>query len=399
MAFVPKKVLKREKGSEVMSMYTIMGPVLYGEGTVKKVGSELKRMKTSHVFIVTDGVMTQQPGFEAAIQSIKDKEIKYTIFDKVVSDPPDTLILEAVEEMKKAGADGIMAFGGGSIIDTAKAVNVMLNNPPPVSQYEMNPKKARGVKILAVPTTSGTGSEATTVAVITDSARGVKICLLESVSRAILDPELTYTVPAGLTAGNGMDVFAHSTEAIFSKGNSPFSDVMAKDAMGRVMKYLPTAVNEPSNKEARAQMMIASTFAGTAFTNSGNNIGHAVAHAVGATLHIPHGVACAQAMAAYPKFIWSRSPERIIMMAQAMGLDVADGDDPEKVADKVQKATVELMKAIKIPSLKSEYSLDQVKNDTVAEKAMGDMTMGFVPGPPVTKEEMLQLLEDTYNAY
>ncbi|MGD9559100.1 MAG: iron-containing alcohol dehydrogenase [Oscillospiraceae bacterium] len=390
------------KGEKTMYRYRLAtSPVVFGEGTVKQTGEEIKTLLgLKKVLVVTDEVMEKQDGFKALLKSLEDAGIAYEVYNKCQPDPPDYSVMEGVDQLRKMGGDGLVAFGGGSIIDTAKGISVMLNNPPPVSKYEWVAVKEKGVPLVAIPTTSGTGSESTTVAVISDTSnRKRKFVLLESASLAILDPELTYTAPPGLTAGNGMDVFSHASECFYTAINNAYSDVLAINALERVCKYLPAAVND-ADKTARQEMMQASNFAGVAFTIGGVNAGHCIAHAMGATLGIPHGVACANAMAAYPSFIIKYSPGNIQKQAKGVGIEVTSGMTEPEIAGMIEKKVHELLKAIKLPSLKEMgFTREQVTADQIVELTMIDPSLKRIPEPLPTPEEIRAWAGQIYDTY
>jgi alcohol dehydrogenase len=244
-----------------------MTPVLFGEGTSLQTGERLKALGCKKVLAVYDKGVKQAGITEKIIESIKEQGIEVAVFDGVKADPPDTMIDEGAEVGRKAGVDGVVGIGGGSTMDTAKTINLLLNNPGKVQDYMGTGKELKpGKNLILLPTTSGTGSEVTMFAVITDTAdenkkKGLAGPLVRA-NLAIVDPVLTAGMPPSITADTGMDAYAHAVEAIMGNNRNPMSDLLGEQAISLVMRYLPKAVKNGKDMEARTQMSYAAMLAG-----------------------------------------------------------------------------------------------------------------------------------------
>ena len=353
-------------------------PVIFGEGVSQDTGKKLKEYGVTKVFCIYDKGIKDAGIVDKIIPTIRAEDIKIVEFGGVLPDPPDTLVDQAGEIGRKEGVDGVLGIGGGSSLDTAKAVNVLLGNPGSISAYFGRDVVQKPSKpLFAIPTTAGTGSEVTGVAVISNTKeekkQGVrgKNCIP---TLAIVDPSLTLELPPQITAATGMDAFSHAAEAFTSIMNNPMSDILALEAMSLIPKYLPVAVKEGSNAEARSKMMFASTIAGMAFNDAVTHLGHAIAHTM--------------------EYISDVMPERVKAIGKVIGLDLHDSlSNPEAgaaVADSIRK----MLRAIGIPTLK-ELDIKESGLDKIAEHTPADVCAIFVP-KKTTSEDVLKLLQKEY---
>ena len=260
------------------------------------------------------------------IDNINDAGIETVCFDGVLPDPPDEMVEEAAEIARSSKCDVIVAIGGGSSMDTAKGVNVLINNPPPIRQYFGVQKNLRpGLPMAFIPTTAGTGSETTNMCVISCVSLNKKDSVVSPVcvgEMAFLDAELTLGLPSVPTAQTGIDAFAHVVESITGAQANPLSDALCRDAIRTIKKWLPVAVADGKNIVAREKMMEASFFAGMAFTNALVHLGHSIGHTIGARFHVPHGQACAFCLPEVIEYTARTEKEKVIMICEAMGVNV-----------------------------------------------------------------------------
>ena len=243
--------------------YTALCPMVFGDGAINGVGEEVKALGCTRVLLLSDTITARQPAYATCQNSLLNVGIEVVEYPNCLPDPPDHIVIEASKLANAEKVDGLVAFGGGSVIDTAKAVKVLMNNPLPMAQYYGNYNYKPGVPLTAIPTTAGTGSETTRYAVISDSQLVQKKSFYVHADLGILDPEITASMPPQVTASTGMDAFSHSAEALTSQTANPHSDLLGSDSIRRIVQYLPLAVADGANHQARREMMIASNFAGS----------------------------------------------------------------------------------------------------------------------------------------
>jgi alcohol dehydrogenase class IV len=247
-----------------------------------------------HAFLVTDGGLHKSGLTESAIQALRDASVAVTIYSDVVADPPESSIIDAANVARKAGADGVIGFGGGSSLDTAKVVALLACTPQAMSDiYGAGLARGPRLPLIQVPTTAGTGSEVTPISVVTtptdEKKPIVSPVLLPDL--ALLDCELTVGLPPAVTAMTGVDAMVHAIETLTTRlKKNPLSDVLAVQALKMLYDHLPTAVMDGTNLDVREQMLLGALFAGMAFANSSVGAVHALAYPLGVHYHVPHGL-------------------------------------------------------------------------------------------------------------
>lgn len=373
-------------------------PVIFGEGASLETGKKLKEHGIQKVFCVYDTGIKAAGVVDKIVETIRAEDIQVIEFDGVLPDPPDTIVDQAGEIARKEGVDGVLGIGGGSSLDAAKAVNVLLGNPGSISGYFDRGVPQKPCKpLFAIPTTAGTGSEVTAVAVISNTREerkqgvGGPNCIP---TLAIVDPSLTLGLPPQITAATGMDAFSHAAEAFTSVLHNPMSDILALEAISLVMKYLPLACKDGSNAEARSKMSFASTIAGMSFNDATPHLGHAIAHTMGAKFHVPHGTGCGLAMPLVIEHVSDVMPERVRAIGKTIGLEIRDDLSDEEagvaVADEIRK----LLKEINLPTLK-DLNIQESGLKSIAEDTPGDVCAIFVP-KKTASEDVLKLLQKEY---
>lgn len=394
-----KRVAKR---TVKMKWFKIPPKIYFEPGSLQY----LEKLKGKKAFIVTDPSMVKLELINKALYHLDKTGIKYEIYKDVEPDPSVETVYRGVSEMNKFNPDLIIAFGGGSAIDAAKGMWLFYEYPE--TEFEMLrlkfmdirkravkfPDLGKKARFIAIPTTAGTGSEITAFAVITDKIKGIKYPLADyelTPDIAIIDPELTYTMPPNVTADTGMDVLTHAIEAYVSVMASDFTDALALMAIRNVFDYLPRAYKNPNDKEAREKMANASAMAGMAFTNAFLGINHSMAHNLGATFNIPHGRANAILMPyvieynaskptkfiAYPKYEYPHANESYARIAAFLGLNASSvNEGVESLINEVKKLMVEIgiplsLKEAGIKREDFEKAIDYMANNAFADQCTG----------------------------
>ena len=275
--------------------FSVPQDITVGKGSLAKLPEIAKKLGGSHAFIISGPHLAKMGLVEKAADYLKTVDIKVDAFTEIEANPSVATVEKATEKFKESGADFIVAFGGGSPMDVAKAVGVVAKYGGSITEYE-GAHKVPGpiIPLIAIPTTAGTGSEVTAFSVITDHSRDYKLTVFSYEllpAYAILDAELITTAPASVAAACGIDAFIHAEEAYISTAASPFSDAMAEKAMALIGKNIRRFVANRGDMEAAEAMMVGSLFAGIAFSFARLGNVHAMSHPVSAFFDVPHGVA------------------------------------------------------------------------------------------------------------
>ncbi len=327
--------------------------IIFGPGALAQVGDSAARLGASKVFLVTDPGVIAAGWVEKALPFLDEKGLAYTIWSDVTPNPKDYEIDRGAEVYLTAGCDAVLAIGGGSPIDAAKAVATLVTNGGRIHDYEGVNKITRPLPpMVMVPSTAGTGADVSQFAIITDSARKLKMVLISKSlvpDISITDPLLLTTKDARLTADTGMDVLAHAIEAYVSIAATPLTDVLALSAIRLVAEHLRASVASRANLEAKKGMAMASLHAGLAFSNAILGAVHAMAHQLGAVLDLPHGQVNAILLPYVMEYNLIASVRRFCDIAQAMGEDISRLS-PRQAADKAVEAVRRLSQDIGIPA-------------------------------------------------
>lgn len=376
--------------------YSQSNPIIYGPGMVKTLGAEAKALGCTKVMLVSGPTGPKRDGYKAALKSLQDAGISVVEFNEVPGDPPDYIIDKGGEIAVREKIDGLVGFGGGSPMDAAKGINVLLKNPPPINDH-LGKNFVPYVPIIAVPTTAGTASEVNAICVVTDTKQHVKRSVRCPITLGILDPELTVDMPPATTAATAMDAFAHSAESITSKMWNPMSELLAVKALSLSVANCKRAIDKPDDIEARSNLQIAANFAGIAFGSSMIHLGHGIAHALGAKYHITHGVGCALQIPEVMKFVAPANPEKVRVVGEAIGLSFTGKETPEEIGDKVAEAIRAHIRNIGIPSL-SDLGFSREDAVSCAELVMNEGMIIFSPRE-VTVEAVRDVIGAMYDNY
>jgi len=297
--------------------------VRFGLGVAQEVGMEALHLGMRQVFLLTDKGLLDTQGYGEIKRQLETAGLRVSTYSDVVPDPTAESITQAIRIYRAVGADSLVAFGGGSPMDTAKAVGVLaLTGDEDIVPYTFGGSKTpKGIPpTLCLPTTAGTGSEVTFIAIVTfnGSKRIVRHPNLAP-RLALVDPSLTLSMPPRLTASTGLDALAHALEALTSTMSNPVCNELALDALSRIGDWLPKAVADGEDLEARIQMSKAATNAGLAFLNARVHLGHAVGHSLGTSFKLPHGFACAMCLPAILDFVHPAAKGALEEAASALG--------------------------------------------------------------------------------
>lgn len=373
-----------------------------GGGSVARVGALAERLGLRRPLIVTDPWMRDSGTVERVLEPLRAAGIACDVFADTVPDPTTDVVAAGVERFKSGGFDGMVALGGGSPIDTAKAIGILAANGGRMRDWKVpNPIPRAGPPLIAVPTTAGTGSEVTRFTVVTDTETDEKMLIAGPdvvPTAAIVDYEFTLTCPLRLTADTGIDSLTHAIEAYVSRRANPFSDAMALAAMDRIARNLRTACAEPGNRAAREQMMIGATLGGLAFSNASVALVHGMSRPVGAFFHVPHGLSNAMLLPAVTRFSLPAAPARYAACARAVGACGPDAGDAEAGAALLDWLAG-LNADLRVPGPKG-YGIPEDRwfalMDTMAAQALASGSPNNNPRIP-TAEEIVALYREVWD--
>jgi hydroxyacid-oxoacid transhydrogenase len=401
--------------------------VVFGAGATREVGARARNLGLKRVLLVTDPVLVKLPAVETATESLRKAGVEFDIFDQVRVEPNDASWLVAIEASSNGNYDGFVSVGGGSTIDTAKVANLVSTWPADLMEYVYPPLGA-GKPVpgplkphIAVPTTAGTGSETTGNAVFDLSSAHVKTAIANRALRptiGIVDPDNTRTMPANVAAASGLDVLCHALESWTAipyhtreaasdpakrtvyQGANPLSDVWSAKAIELGAKYLVRAVTDPSDDEARTQMMLASTAAGIGFGNAGVHLPHAMSYPISALARnfvpegypddhaiVPHGISVILTAPAVFRWTAQADPQRHLEAAALLGADVR-GATPEDAGSVLADALIAIMHQVNMPN--------GMRAVGITEDDMEDLIRGTQPQSRLTSISPRLTDDDAY---
>lgn len=367
--------------------------VFFGKGAIEKLPDILKEYRAGNIMVLHGSSVKRAGLADRVIEEIKKAEAKVIVFEGVVPDPTNDVVETTAELARKEEIDVFIAVGGGSCIDLAKAVNVLMTNPGPIGQYGGIGKVEKPVlPLIAIPTTAGTSSEVTNVVALTDTEAVCKYVIIDNKlvpDKVIADPEFTRTMPPSVTAATGMDAITHAVESYISNMATPLTEYHSLKAFQIFYENLPKATADGSDMEAREQMMLGCIIAGFGFSNANLGLVHGIAHTLSAHFHLPHGMANAAVLPYVLEYNADSCPEKMTELARAIGLSVSG--DRKKDQELLPEALLKLTKELKIKTL-SEQGIKEEDLDMLAEDVLKEPVLGFNPKQGVTKEDVLAIL-------
>lgn len=384
------------------SQFNIPSTIITGAGAVNELAPQLRRRGLARVLLVTDAFMMASGLAPRVIADLTAAGIAVEIFADVQSDPSEENVLAGFARLQAAGAQAVIALGGGSPIDCAKVIAILPANPPPLARFMGRHNVPNsGLPLFVIPTTAGTGSEVTKVAVITDTRRDVKMMMLDAhllPTVALVDFELTLSMPAPLTAAVGVDTLTHGIEAYVSRLATPLTDPLALSCIRLVGEHLETAWREPGHRAAREGMMLAATQGGMAFANSSVALVHGMSRPLGALFHVPHGISNAMLLPVVTRFSVNGAVGRYATVARTLGWTRQDDRD-EAAAVALVHGLEALNHRLAIPRLRDYPKMDEVRFRSVLERMAGDaLVSGSPQNNPVvpTAEQIVELYRQAW---
>lgn len=380
--------------------FTKKPPIFFGPGSVSLVGEKAKSFGWNKVILIFDKGVKAVGIVDKVTASLDSASVEYVEFDKVLPDPADVIIEEAAEIARNEKVDGVIAVGGGSPLDVGKCVSILLTNPPPLSNYfgmnfDLNPVPGS----ILITTNAGTGSEVSDTAIVTDTANNVKLGIVGEFSKAklaLVDPELTYGLPASLTAVGALDAFAHGFESFTGTGNNPFTELYAQKSMKLIVQNLPIAIQNPGNVIARTNLSLAATMAGMAFGDAMVHLGHNVGQNVSALAHLPHGTSCMLGLLAIIEFITDAVPEKIRWVGELFGLDSCAQLTNEELGKEVASRFKSFCESVGAPTSLSAAGVDEAILEDAANLIGADPVLQLFTPKKLSAEKALELLKRVY---
>ncbi|NIF85817.1 iron-containing alcohol dehydrogenase [Comamonas sp. Tr-654] len=368
-------------------------------GAITKLGEVARNLGIRHAFFVTDKGLHQAGLTSAAMDSLKAADIAVTVFSEVQADPPESVIVQAAAAASEAGADGVIGFGGGSSMDTAKLVALLVRSPQELSAiYGAGLARGPRLPLIQIPTTAGTGSEVTPISVVTTPTEEKKAVfsslLLPDI--ALLDAQLTIALPPAVTGATGVDALVHAIESLSTRlKRNPLSDLLAIKAVQMICDNLPKAVKEGGNLEVREQMLLASLFAGMAFANASVGAVHAFAYPLGVRFHVPHGLSNSLMLPHILRFNLRAAESTYAMLGRSIRPELETASDAA-----ASEAFVDAMSELvaQMPYAQSLRELGVARDDLalLAQEVMGIQRLLVHNPRPITHEDAMNLYAQAF---
>lgn len=376
--------------------------LLIGGGSLKFLPELLARLGVRKPLLVIDPTILRLGLADGAIKALEAAGTAPVVFSDVVEDPTDTSILAAVDLLKSKGCDGVLGFGGGSAIDTAKGAAIVASTGEDIHSLKV-PRivDLPTLPMVAIPTTAGTGSEVTRACVVTDTGRHEKMLILGTSAlpaAAIVDFELTLTCPFRVTVDTGLDALTHALEALINRNRNPHADALAVSALKLIGANLETAATTPDDRKAREAMMLGATHAGLAVSNTSTALIHGLSRPIGAFFHVPHGLSNAMLLPLVTEFSLSAAPDAYAAAARALGWADA-GTADEQACRLLVEGFRGLNSRLQVPTPRA-YGIDENRyRDLIPEMARQALASGTPANNPrvPTLEEAMALYDSAWD--
>lgn len=381
------------------SKFIMPKQIISGENALQQ-SKEVIRTLGTKALVVSGKVMNRIGNVRIVTNLLDEIGIGWTIYDDITGEPDDVMIDGGVEAYKANGCDFLIAIGGGSPMDSMKAIGALITNPGKIADYMGKEITNPLPPMVAIPTTAGTGSEATQFTIITDTKTSIKMLLKGTVlipDVAIVDASFTVSSPKSVTNATGLDALTHAVEGYTSKKASPLTDVYAVDAVKRIFQYLPRAYENGEDMEAREEMILAALEAGVVINNSSVTLVHGMSRPIGANFHVPHGLSNAMLLKVCLTFALDGTYERFADLGRAIGA-ATEKDNDETAAKAFLDAIIQLCETLEVPTL-AEYGVDKEAFFEVMDKMAEDAIASGSPGntrKTTTKEDVLRMYKELW---
>lgn len=380
--------------------FIVPGQIITGAGALDMAESALRQLGKK-AMIVTDQVMIELGNCAKVEAALKNQGIAYTIYSEITGEPTDTMIENGLKQYREEECDFLVALGGGSPIDSMKAIGSLVKNGGNISDYMGKIIDVEMPPMAAIPTTAGTGSEATQFTIITDTKKDIKMLLKGKVlmpALAVSDPQFTMTAPPRITAATGLDALCHAVEAYTSNKSQTLSDTFALSAVKRIFRYLPRAFRDGKDEEARTEMAVAALEAGIAFNNASVTLIHGMSRPIGAMFHVAHGLSNAMLMKECLSFALSGAYDRFGELGRSIGAASAQDTDRD-ASEKFLAAVAELTEELETPTLE-QYGIEKEAFFQVIGKMAHDAMESGSPQNTrrnVTQADVEQMYRNLYS--
>lgn len=388
----------------MMHSFLFKGPtyIKYGVDVAKELAGLCQELSMTHILFLTGNHVRRSAEFAELLAMTESASVSYEIYSDIPTEPTVSIVDTAASFLKEHHCDGIVAIGGGSILDTAKAVALLGTNPGSAKDYLFGGNGVvtkHALPLICIPTTAGSGSEVTASSVILDEEKGVKLSITHNYlfpKYALIDPTLHLSMPHKITISTGMDAMTHAIEAYTSTTSNAMSDMYALTAISMIHQSIETVAKEPDNPDARGTMALASTLAALAFVNGGLGIVHGISQAMGGLAHVPHGIGNAILLPYCLTLNQKYAVDKFAAIAHAMQLP-SDSSDPAVIAAQVPDAIRSLSLEIGIPASTREFALTPEMFPAIIKETMAYRLLKCNPAP-VTPEIIEAILYQSYNA-
>ncbi|MGN0578067.1 MAG: iron-containing alcohol dehydrogenase [Ruminiclostridium sp.] len=383
-----------------MAEFVIPKKIITGKGSADAAIEYIGKMG-SKALIVTGKIVEKQDCFKKFTEKLTEKGIAYSVFTGITGEPDDKMIEEGLKAYRENCCDFFIGIGGGSPLDSMKAIAALSVKGGKIPDFMGKEISGDMPPMAAVPTTAGTGSEATKFTVITDSEKGIKMLLKGEglvPGLAVIDPEFTMSSPKSVTAATGLDALTHAVESFTSRKRQPLTSDLALSAVKRIFRWLPEAYNNGTNEEAREQMSIAALEAGIAINNASVTLVHGMSRPIGALFHVPHGISNAMLLEKCLSFAADGAYPLFGELGRAIGA-ASDKDSDEKAAKVFISAIGELCRKCGVPTLEG-YGIEREKFFGVMEKMANDAAASGSPAntiKEVSVKDMLSIYESLWS--